>query len=1259
MQKELKNQKPFKNCLINKKQLKDLMYYAFRNYGIVKSSVIADTVKNLTFHYATKSGISLSIEDLRVPYKKRALIGLTNDEVQITRRKHDIGTITNVERFQKTIDIWNNANNFLKDEVLIYFRESDPLNPLYIMAFSGARGNISQVRQLVGMRGLMADPQGQIIDLPIRSNFREGLNVTEYIISSYGARKGLVDTALRTADSGYLTRRLVDVAQDIIVREEDCKTKEGLLETELFDKPKSNLSKLIGRVLAEPLMDKNGALIALENTEINTAFIEKIKNLEYENLKIRSPLTCKSIRSICRNCYGWHLSYSKKVDLGEAVGIIAAQSIGEPGTQLTMRTFHTGGVFSGDLTHQVRSPIQGIAKYNTEKKAFLFRTLHGGTGFRLKEKLTIQVEKSCRTRISFDIPPESILLINDKQKIYENEIIAEIKKEGNLILEEDQKDIYSERSGEVLFQDIEIQTYQDKQNNNNNLTVTKKSGLIWVLEGKLYLLPSFAILRGRVGEILSKHTILTDGHILNQYAGIVTLEKEHNEINILYLASYLKNTTIKLNSKNEYNLAIVNNKNISNFKIDIAPNKIIKNGETIATLLDTSYRTKTGGIITYSLEKQHNIKKKKNTKEIFSGYFYWIPEETYQLKNIFNVSTLKVKNGTFINAKTEILPNIFSKESGLLQVNAFEQEIAIKPGELFNLTKLKIQILDKSNRFIKPSEYIIPKKIIAQKLVFLEFFEILEDEYLLVRPVTTYFIPRKKSFSLKHLLFSTNAKKYFRLKIIKKIFFKNWEKITSNTELDLLQTYLVLETKQTINELQPKLEIIKATHNTNEYNLKFSLYEQINLNNFKTKILNSELETSIRSNITSNQYIYPNTVVAHIETSTKRKSILSKIKLTDENQKEILLLTNKHIRSISYEAKEGSLFVQVGDLIRNGTWVNNICKSPYSGQVYKIYKNEILIRLGKPYRISSGTILRVKHNSLIKKGDTLVTLVYKKLKTIDIVQGLPKVEEILEARRIKDECLLAPVPGFAYFKTKSNNIEILEPNKNTITIPVENGNKINFVNGDYIELSNPLTDGIISPHNKLETLFSYYRTLYPLDKACELSFKKLQLFLVNEVQKTYNSQGVEISDKHIEIIVKQMTSKVCIENSGGTTFLPGEIINFQKIKTITNVAISNNETPPSYSPILLGITKASLNSDSFISAASFQETTRVLTEAAIEGKKDWLNGLKENVIIGRLIPAGTGFNYNGNYEMLKREKSEIELNFHESITEIKTQLLNN
>ena len=256
------------------------------------------------------------------------------------------------------------------------------------------------------------------------------------------------------------------------------------------------------------------------------------------------------------------------------------------------------------------------------------------------------------------------------------------------------------------------------------------------------------------------------------------------------------------------------------------------------------------------------------------------------------------------------------------------------------------------------------------------------------------------------------------------------------------------------------------------------------------------------------------------------------------------------------------------------------------------------------------------------------------MKTVDLVQGLPKVEEILEARKIKNSCLLSPAEGQLYIR--SSLVEIVSENGIVISIPLAAKEKVKLTNGDFVNVASPLTDGQISPHEMLNTLFEYYRKNMDVDLACKLSFKYLQLFLVNEVQRTYLAQGVQIADKHIEVIVKQMTSKVRVEESGDTTLLPGEILSLYQAEVITKTARSVNDKPPIYIPILLGLTKASLNSDSFISAASFQETTRVLTEAAIEGKKDWLNGLKENVIIGRLIPAGTGFNC---YEHLKKVRS--------------------
>ena len=590
----------FNNEVINKKKLQKLMYLTFHNYGTIKSSLIADRVKNLTFHYATMSGISLSVEDLRVPFRKRSLIGLTTNEVNHTEQNYGSGNITNIERFQKIIDIWNNANNTLKDEVITYFKESDPLNPLYIMAFSGARGNISQVRQLVGMRGLMADPQGQIIDLPIKSNFREGLKVTEYIISSYGARKGLVDTALRTADSGYLTRRLVDVAQDIIVREEDCLTSEGLSLDDLFKTYKTELTlqdRIIGRLLAKPLHITAKNEIIPANTEIDQRLIHKINKLKISNIIVRSPLTCNALRSVCRNCYGWHLSYSKIIDLGEAVGILAAQSIGEPGTQLTMRTFHTGGVFSGDLTKQVRAPFTGTLKYNISSNASIIRTIHGEKGFNLVDGVELFLGNETKTICSLYIPPNATLLAN--------------------------------------------------------------SGLIWVLCGDRYILNNQAKVDIKIGQKFTPNSNIVSQKITNNYSGMVNFDNllQNREIHVINSSMTIENSKISKGSGDLDNFELVSSQRKKLFQLTIKQNEILKHGQTIASLQENTYKTETGGTIYYSTEYLGN-KKRRSTKKIFAGFLYWVPEETHQLTS-FSIESIKVKDGTFITKGTQILPNIY------------------------------------------------------------------------------------------------------------------------------------------------------------------------------------------------------------------------------------------------------------------------------------------------------------------------------------------------------------------------------------------------------------------------------------------------------------------------------------------------------------------------------------------------------------------------------------------------------------------------
>ena len=1261
MKKEVSTNLFFRNEVINKKKLQQLMSMIFHNYGVTKSSLIADRVKNLTFHYATVSGISLSVEDLRVPFKKRSLIGITTDEVDLTEENYKGGNITTVERFQKVIDIWNNANNSLKDDVLIYFRESDPLNPLYIMAFSGARGNISQVRQLVGMRGLMADPQGEIIDLPIKSNFREGLKVTEYIISSYGARKGLVDTALRTADSGYLTRRLVDVAQDIIVREEDCLTKEGLSFDDLFHKYKTEFpfnERLVGRLLLKPLKSAKTNEEWGANIEINNSLATKFLNLGLKDIQVRSPLTCNALQSICRKCYGWHLSYSKIVDLGEAIGILAAQSIGEPGTQLTMRTFHTGGVFSGDLTQQIRAPFSGIVNYSLNLPNTIIRTIHGDKGFQLTEKVTLIIENNKKTICHLKIPSNALLLVTKGQKVYLNQVIAEIKKNANLILEEERKDIFTELAGEVFLQNIKIAKTADGENATKS--ISKTNGLVWVLSGNRYNLPNLAKLSIDVGQKFRVNETVASQKIVNSVSGFATYNENplQDGIRVLNSSMILENGIVFKSPGQTDILRIRNSKIEKKFKIHIKPKEPLKSGQTIASLEENAYKTETGGILYYSISNLKN-KKHRKSKKLFTGSLYWIPEETHLLE-AEELEALMPGNGKFFKKGNQSFSNIIPRISGILHVDVDSSEAVIKPGDLYQLNN-ENAFIDKNNKFVDAGTLISTKtrKVLVQKLSYLEFLEFSGIEYVLIRPVIVYKIPHDKGFHLNHLFFPTNNIRAIAFRTVKRIFYKDGERVKSNTGgVELLKTFLVLEIKNPIPRLQCSMEYltVKLSNENIERQLKIILSESLKVNDSILRDLKSENALVFKRLAENNQYVNAGTTLAKIDILGRLASTLVGVEKTNNNHV-ILVLKEKDLKKYSsnLELREDEFFVKKGDLIRVGTLLAPNIRSKHAGQIYKIENGELLIRVGRPYLVSEGTVLRAGAKSLVDKSDLLATLVYDKLKTVDIVQGLPKVEEILEARKIKNGCLLAPHEGTVF--KKEGNIEICTPSNNRIKIDITPQVKVNFSNGNFVNALEPLTDGPINPHEKLQILFNYYQLTNTTHIACKKSFKHLQLFLVNEVQRTYFSQGVQIADKHIEIIVKQMTSKVRVSSGGNTTLLPGEILDINQAEMISKAALLANEEPPVYRPMLLGLTKASLNSDSFISAASFQETTRVLTEAAIEGKKDWLNGLKENVILGRLIPAGTGFNC---FENLKKTDDETLANllmYPSKLTKLKSSLL--
>ena len=341
----------FFNQEIGKKELGKIVAKCFQMLGNARTAEMLDGIKNQGFDYSTKAGITISVSDIVVPEKKAEILKVAEEKVEQTQNQYRRGLITEDERYNLVIEIWNQSTEEVKDALL---ESMDAFNPVYMMANSGARGNIPQIRQLAGMRGLMADPTGKTIEVPIKSNFREGLTVLEYFTSTHGARKGLADTALRTADSGYLTRRLVDVAQDVIVREDDCGTGVGIWVDEVRDGKESIeplVERLVGRYTMENVVHpETGEVLVEANEEIMEDQAEAIVAAGIEQVYIRSVLTCHSRYGVCRRCYGRNLATGQRVEIGEAVGIIAAQSIGEPGTQLTMRTFHTGGVAGDDIT---------------------------------------------------------------------------------------------------------------------------------------------------------------------------------------------------------------------------------------------------------------------------------------------------------------------------------------------------------------------------------------------------------------------------------------------------------------------------------------------------------------------------------------------------------------------------------------------------------------------------------------------------------------------------------------------------------------------------------------------------------------------------------------------------------------------------------------------------------------------------------------------------------------------------------------------
>nr|QUX32287.1 RNA polymerase beta'' subunit [Polygonatum kingianum]UNI94489.1 RNA polymerase beta'' subunit [Polygonatum kingianum]UQS78429.1 RNA polymerase beta'' subunit [Polygonatum kingianum]USS59255.1 RNA polymerase beta'' subunit [Polygonatum kingianum]USS59340.1 RNA polymerase beta'' subunit [Polygonatum kingianum] len=1328
----------FHNKVIDGTAMKRLISRLIDHFGMAYTSHILDQVKTLGFQQATATSISLGIDDLLTIPSKGWLVQDAEQQSFILEKHHHYGNVHAVEKLRQSIEIWYATSEYLRQEMNPNFRMTDPSNPVHLMSFSGARGNASQVHQLVGMRGLMSDPQGQMIDLPIQSNLREGLSLTEYIISCYGARKGVVDTAVRTSDAGYLTRRLVEVVQHIIVRRTDCGTIRAISVS-----PRNGVTEkifvqtLIGRVLADDIY-MGIRCIAARNQDIGIGLANRFITFRAQPIYIRTPFTCRNTSWICQLCYGRSPTHGDLVELGEAIGIIAGQSIGEPGTQLTLRTFHTGGVFTGGTAEHVRAPSNGKIKFN-EYLVHPTRTRHGHPAFLCSIDLYVTIESRDIIH-SVNIPPKSLILVQNDQYVESEQVIAEIRAGTSTFhfKERVRKHIYSESEGEMHWS---TDVYHAPEYTYSNVHLLPKTSHLWILAGGpcRSSIVSFSLHKDQdqmnvhffsVDERYSSDLSITKDRVRHKLLDPSGTRKKYREIldysrldriisnghwNFIYPSILQENSDflakrrrnrflIPLQYDQEREKELIPSFGIS---IEIPINGILRRNSILAYFDDPRYRRKSSGITKYGTAEVDSIVKKEDlieyrgAKELSPKYqmkvdrFFFIPEEVHILPGS---SSIMVRNNSIIGVDTQLAlnTNTRSRVGGLVRVERKKKSIELKifsgdihfPGETDKISRHSGILIPPGTKKKNSKE----SKTKSKNGIYVQRITPIKKKYfVLVRPVVTYEIADGINLAKLFPQDLLQEKENVQLRVVNYILYGNGKSIRGiyHTSIQLVRTCLVLNWDQEKNSSMEevhasfvevrandlirdfiRIELVKSTisYTGKRYDTAGSGLipdnglDRTNINPFYSKVkiplvtqhqgtigtlLNRNKEgqslrilssfncfrvgpfngskynnvakesnpiTPIRGLLGPLGTIVPKIVnfyssyhlITHNQILLNKYWLLDNFKQTfqvlevlkycliDENRRiynpspcNNIILNPSHLNwcFLHYNyCEETSTIISIGQFI-----CENICLFKYgphikkSGQIFIVHVDSLIIRSAKPYLATPGATVHGHYGETLSEGDTLVTFIYEKSRSGDITQGLPKVEQILEVRSIG---------------SISMNLERRVEGWNE-RIPRVLGIPWGFLIG------------------------------------AELTIAQSRISLVNKIQKVYRSQGVQIHNRHIEIIVRQVTSKVLVSEDGmSNVFLPGELIGLLRAERAGRAL----DEAICYRAILLGITRASLNTQSFISEASFQETARVLAKAALRGRIDWLKGLKENVVLGGIIPVGTGFK-----KLVHRSKQDIHL----------------
>nr|UTS56975.1 RNA polymerase beta'' subunit [Schizaea tenella] len=1333
---------PFYNKTMDRTAVRQPISKLTVHFGIAYATNTLDQIKILGFQQATEASVSLGIDDLSTVPSKGWLVQDAERQGYISDQYHLYGSLHAIEKLRQSIEAWYATSECSKREMNPSFRIIDPLNPVHMMSFSGARGSISQVHQLLGMRGPMSDPRGQVIDLPIRRNLREGLSLTEYIISRYGARKGVVDTAVRTSDAGYPTRRLVEVVQHIVVRKRDCGTIKGIALSIIEGRRESirtvSQQRPIGRVLADNAYS-SGRCVAARNQDTSDALAGFLVSAT-QPIHIRSPSTCRTISWIRQLCYGWSLAHHDLVELGEAVGIVAGQSIGEPGTQSTSRTFHTGGVFTGDIAEYIRTPFNGIVNLD-EGLVYPTRTRNGHPAGVCRNELPILIKGSSSIS-SLVIPARSLVMIRNNQYVESQQIIAEVRAKEFPLKERIQKPIYSNLEGETHRSGLVCNSHKRM---GEILHVARDTGHIWIISGtsgyygencffyqdqdRINGACSFGLNKYNRSQMNGQFTDDVSLGVCSRYVckqKIPIIQKRFPNRFSSLITTYIFTDFVTDFGGGRYVppgltrlKKVYGGPSMTSVNLHLFGNNNNTDGKEIFAISDNyEYRTDASGIVKYGTTRVkptdqviykfgNNFLKTfpprlRDTRVTKGGNSLLIPEERYVTDE---PSSICITNHSFVEEGTRLTPSITSQASGSVQIGKTggstetrvllgytyypknlgvvtdvpkEKDIITTPGDsifdeltfedwvcprLVTLRRGKIPVL------IRPViRYDMSDYLSVQTGSFFETFE--SSECARIQPIT---YENNEQVNLSNEKTSTQVVRT-SLVVDQQInlpqpLFKGWTHAFFNNAVtqDSFNTFLQIGLSRVLfdslgvlgsgrlleqpmlfdgpfpiypnwpNHSDPIIKYQSTIHLISERGTSFLALSPLNLfcdtlytdmkhnetindsvsdgefnvhacsrkiqkgdlhgnhresNNFSgfEKNLSKNEEFSFPFGSRKNEnlglpgnslglstcfsyfYLDSDPVVNgsnypanySIDTSEHRNwhSI-------DENERVIKYSSNFLLPGTFVWNNTTSTRLKLGLFIGENRYFSDGNIRLKSGQVVAIREKHFFIRMGKPYLINQGATIHRNNGDIIREGDTSITSPYDRSKPRDIIQGLPKVEQLLESRSIG-------------------------------SVPTR-----------IVDASEKWSEGITQP------IGNFWSHLL----SARASMEHCQSVLIDQIRKVYGSQGVQVVDKHIEIIIRQLTSKVIFSEDGVTNvFLPGELIGLPQAQRMNR----SLKKSVSYKPTVLGMTKASLNTTSFPSEASSQETTRVLARAALRGRTDWLKGLKENAILGDVVPIGTG-----------------------------------